>query len=541
MINPYNVIELLTNLISNRLTFDERPDNTARDDEVAEILFDNVQSILSSTSYFYENHDTLDLDDDRTTSTTEEIGAEEKSDDDNDDASNDDNRTDDEDYQHIDENDKYFSEVFSLEYMQCVVEYHDEIDPSTGKRKRSFSTVQQRFKRVKDRSYIRRFRMYIEKQGTKRQKLDKIDRFVYESFNNRRKEFLSVHDIDLKRWALSKAHELGDTSFTASDHWAKSFKKRHGIVSRKITKLTTKRNVDSEDTISKTVDDFLNYSNRIISNYSPSRVFNTDQSGLQLEIYSNRTLSYQGEKITVATVRSINNTTHSYTVQPMITMSGNVVGPLFLCLKEESGRLSDRIKKNLFKADNVVLTCSKSGKLNRSLVEYWKDHVLLSVMNNGKYLLLSDSWGTQSVDEIYNDLNNLKRLEIPKKTTAILQPLDVYFNRQYKKIIRTMYDHVRLYDYDVNLAQRNSIIKMNSLAYNQLSSKVFKPMIQYAWFRSGYLINDPGDFKNVKSVCFDFKNYSCDVDRCDESTFIRCSWCQKVLCFSHFFIDYHFH
>jgi hypothetical protein len=57
-------------------------------------------------------------------------------------------------------------------------------------------------------------------------------------------------------------------------------------------------------------------------------------------------------------------------------MTGTVVGPLFRCLKEESGRLSDRIKQNLLKADNVVLTCSKSGKLNRSLVEYWKDQVL---------------------------------------------------------------------------------------------------------------------------------------------------------------------
>jgi hypothetical protein len=111
--------------------------------------------------------------------------------------------------------------------------------------------------------------------------------------------------------ALSKAYELGDTSFAASDHWTKLFKKRHDIVSRKITKLTTKRDANSEDTISETVDDFLNYSNSIISNYSPNRVFNIDQSGLQSEIHSNRTLSYQGEKLTIATVRSINNTTHS--------------------------------------------------------------------------------------------------------------------------------------------------------------------------------------------------------------------------------------
>ncbi|CAF3846682.1 unnamed protein product, partial [Rotaria sp. Silwood1] len=51
-------------------------------------------------------------------------------------------------------------------------------------------------------------------------------------------------------------------------------------------------------------------------------------------MHSNRTLSFEGEKITVATVRSKHNITHSYTVQPILSMEGTPVGPLFLCLKE---------------------------------------------------------------------------------------------------------------------------------------------------------------------------------------------------------------
>lgn len=336
MINTHNVVELLANLISDRLNFNESAENTDRDHEVAEILFDNVQSILVSTSYCYENDVTLDFHGDEQ-SDSGETGAENGTDGiDSDDQSADDNHADDKDYEYVYEKDEFPPNQFSLEYMQRVVEHYDEINPSNGKRKHSFSSLQQRFKRVKDKSYIRRFRTYIEREGTKRQKLDEIDAFVFESFNQTRKQSLSVHDIDLKRWALSKARELGDVSFATSDHWIKSFKHRHGIVSRKITKLTTTRDKDSEKTISKTVDDFLNYSQSIISKYSSDRVFNTDQSGLQLEVFSNRTMSYKGEKMTVAAVRSTNNTTHSYTVQPMITMSGTVVGPLFLCLKEET-------------------------------------------------------------------------------------------------------------------------------------------------------------------------------------------------------------
>ena len=96
-------------------------------------------------------------------------------------------------------------------------------------------------------------------------------------------------------------------------------------------------------------------------------------------MFSNRTLSHAGEKITRLMVGSVNNTTHSYAVQPIITTSGKLIGPLFLCLKEPSGRLSDNIKNSLFQVGNVVVTCSKSEKLTSSLVEYCRDNVLISL------------------------------------------------------------------------------------------------------------------------------------------------------------------
>ena len=77
---------------------------------------------------------------------------------------------------------------------------------------------------------------------------------------------------------------------------------------------------------------------------------------------------------------------------------------------------------------------------------------------------------------LFNKMKHLKRLEILKKTTSMIQPLDVGWNRQYKHFIREMYNHVHLHDLNFNLAQRNNIIKLNSLAYNQLSSSKFIPM-----------------------------------------------------------------
>jgi len=78
----------------------------------------------------------------------------------------------------------------------------------------------------------------------------------------------------------------------------------------------TKKEVEDVDIINHSAEQFVSDVQKIIKNYKQECVLNTDQSGLELEMYSNRTLSHQGEKLTVAKVRSLSNTTHSYTVQP---------------------------------------------------------------------------------------------------------------------------------------------------------------------------------------------------------------------------------
>ena len=126
----------------------------------------------------------------------------------------------------------------------------------------------------------------------------------------------------------------------------------------------------NEEKIKKSADQFVSDVRALLPRYNEDFVLNIDQSGLEFQIHSNRTLSHQGEKTTLSAVRSINETTHRYTVQSMISLSGKIVGPIYLCLKELKGRMSDNIKAYLYNADNVVVICSASGKLTTSLVEY---------------------------------------------------------------------------------------------------------------------------------------------------------------------------
>ncbi|CAF4807630.1 unnamed protein product, partial [Rotaria sp. Silwood2] len=91
-------------------------------------------------------------------------------------------------------------------------------------------------------------------------------------------------------------------------------------------------------------DNFVSTVRKLLPKYDPDYVINTDQSGIQIELSSTRTLSHRGEKTTALSVRSKNATTHSFTVQPCISLSGKLVGPLFLCLREPSGYLSENVK-----------------------------------------------------------------------------------------------------------------------------------------------------------------------------------------------------
>ena len=351
--------------------------------------------------------------------------------------------------------------------------------------------------------------------------------------------------------------------FVASDTWILAFKHKCNTCSRKVTEVSvgncresflsssiyvfsqfvTKREVMNEEEIKRSADQFASDVRALLPKYNEDFVLNTDQSSLEFEIHSNRTLSHQGEKTTLSAVRSINETTHNYTVQPMISLSGKIVGPIYLCLKEPKGRMSDNIKAHLYKADNVLVTCSASGKLTTSLVEYWRDHVLLpSISLSSRSLLLSDSWSGQSnAKGIYKKIKGLYRLEIPPKTTPKIQPLDVFFNRQYKIIVHRLYDRVILEDINIHLTERNNIICLHSLIHNQLSVPIFVPMIPYAWFKSGYVDANPGHFQTVVDVCFKFHQGHCDMEGCDSFSFIRCSYCDKILCFDHFFINFHSH
>lgn len=223
---------------------------------------------------------------------------------------------------------------------------------------------------------------------------------------------------------------------------------------------------------------------------------------------------------------------------------------MYVCFQEASGsfgpRVAQQVKMNT--PFNIYADASVSGKMTSSHVSNWAKHVFkLDVVD--KSLLILDSWSGQKDENLIKsqlEVHNFKVEVIPPKSTKFIQPLDVYFFRQYKIIIRRIEEEIRFKctfaeNTMTKLNDRIFILKMHALVYNQFCAPSFQMMIKYAWQKCGYLTPEIVEhFDNVIDQTFNFDFETCSKEFCEEVAFIRCAYCNICLCIEHFF-NYHYH
>jgi len=104
------------------------------------------------------------------------------------------------------------------------------------------------------------------------------------------------------------------------------------------------------------------------------------------------------------------------------------------------------VQKSIYKADNILVFASKSGKLISGLVIKWFEIVFLS--NAGeKSVLCLDSWSGQTKNKFENidkGDKEVKILTIPAGTIGYI-PLDVYVFRPWKNFLKQFSDLIFLY------------------------------------------------------------------------------------------------
>lgn len=162
----------------------------------------------------------------------------------------------------------------------------------------------------------------------------------------------------------------------------------------------------------------------------PNNIYNSDQSGFNLEMHAGRTLAYMGTLKVESLAQSVNSLTHNYTIQPIITASGLLKSPLLIVTKEKGGRFGPIVEINMYKAENIVTLASESGKLTSKLsIQWFKDIFLPNVCPGERAVLCLDSWTGQTEKQFENIEKYGKEITvktIPAGTTGMIQPLDVY-------------------------------------------------------------------------------------------------------------------
>jgi hypothetical protein len=119
-----------------------------------------------------------------------------------------------------------------------------------------FTRLQHLYRKLKDRHEITPMEKYLSKGGTIFHKYEKIDEFVISEFVKWKQEFQIVHERDLVDAAMLAADSVGMEGFKASEFWIRSFKKRHRIVSRKITNFIAKKDLIQEESRQDQIESF---------------------------------------------------------------------------------------------------------------------------------------------------------------------------------------------------------------------------------------------------------------------------------------------
>lgn len=418
-----------------------------------------------------------------------------------------------------------------IEIMRKAVEAYNKA------KKNKLKAAQHHSRKATNYSIIQRWKEYLGKGGTEKEKINIIKEYMSSQFFHHRAELkVAVHDRDLKMWAMEKAFELGLHHFKACSKFILTFKNENKITSRKVTHIVTKRDLFPDISLQPLIDDFRCNLKKMIEQRKCklSNILNTDQSGFNYEIVSNRTLDMTGNKNVDMSVISKNKTTHSYTIQMTISAAGTFVGPLLIITQETKGMFGPKVKQNLqnIPSPNLLIRCSKSGKSTKEITaEYFQK--LKESIGDENTLLVLDSWSGQKDESIWirNLGFNVEPLFLPPGTTKYLQPLDVYFFQNYKYMVKRIVEYSKTHTSicgDIDITSRDGIIQTHSLAYNQFSCPTFNQMRQYA-FQKALIRNTDPVFRSVKQVCFTLTNNTCDS--CGTMPFIVCAWCWKHLCF----------
>lgn len=263
-------------------------------------------------------------------------------------------------------------------------------------------------RRNKDYDEVRKIEQRYQQGPSEAYKITKLKEQLKIKFESARSIGLQVHDYILIEWINQLKLELKIEKFDLTGHtFIENFKKDNGIVSRHVTKFVKVTKLKNFENLKKVAYEFNEKINKKVDECSIDwkNVVNSDQTKLNFEMVSNRTLSHKGklqfllifriysnfknnfagEKDTYSTVNSLNAITHSFTLQLTIAANGDVAPYIFVCFQETKGQFGKNVLKEIQKLveiyKNVVAVPSASGKVGKNHIKVWYENALKPSLN----------------------------------------------------------------------------------------------------------------------------------------------------------------
>lgn len=223
-------------------------------------------------------------------------------------------------------------------------------------------------------------RRYNETGGLQHNMYQDINEYVQRRIDESLLRQLPIHDYHLHQWGLDRADELDVDYFKASERWLTNIKKRARLVGRKVTDLSSRSDRANAETIEESKLSFAENYRQVAHLFPHHRILNVDQSGHKYEISNLRSFARRGTRDHVLAIDSVNKNTHSYTIQPIITRNGRLIGRLLICFREPADEFGVEVRRRVRALEaelgNVVAVAIKSGKMSRRLTLRWVDQVL---------------------------------------------------------------------------------------------------------------------------------------------------------------------
>ena len=137
-------------------------------------------------------------------------------------------------------------------------------------------------------------------------------------------------------------------------------------------------------------------------------------------------------------MQSVDANTHSYTIQPLVSMDGTLRSPMLIILQEKDGVFGPNVMKKMKKCDNLIIECTRSGIVSTKILHDWLlDHfkvcgekclLLIETLGSYKDWQLTDCKKPSNVD--------YKTETIPPHCTRRCQPCDPFLFRQWKIFVK---------------------------------------------------------------------------------------------------------